>query len=832
MVTPGAFGIAKLLRIRSSALERMLHAVYGIVVRVIATLAGKDMMGEMFGASTLIPRGLLWRLGEEMRGCACGTFRLSQGIESVGYNITYALELLINIVIIDSEDQMIHWKLGEESEPEDFVKTFAMVDLSIVMVCTHSGRFLIRNKEAADATFVPVHQDPVFADYSVLFASDSGKVAVAGSIDGHVVVISPSQRFQPIKWKPYNCKVISIFLAEVVGSDEVDMFFFAGEKEEIFWYRVVDLSGTPTVHHIAAITLSPNMTVTSLAYSRHANTLILGSRRGAVAIYKFPPPKPHAASVPAHSSLNLDATLVHRHAHGRDAVTSIVPEEHGGRGDREIVFSTVGRDGCYCRYSLKQVSADDEESPADRANVVEGATWRLECFHKSKITKGWLEKIMIVDDTVLLCGFYNKRFFVYNDTKKYEMFSVACGGAHRRWDFQTNDGFLNKYAFVFLRKYEVHAIFPEETEERHFMDPKLQDNFHGMETRVVRFIDFSRRSTAFLVTAGEDAVLKFHAYDRNRPKENLKSLAAVRKHVSVIRGIDTSYGKTGTLLFTAGAREELRAWNLSIDDSMEVRCLELVCAPMVSPITETRIMDVGVTAISWAPGLHLVGTACSDAFVRVWIFDESKPSFRLLATSQFHQRCVLKCQALAVPVEDGSDMLVLVTAGTDGRIAIWDCSGVVRRFADSSPPPEDFEQDLGSPMFVHQGHQSGVNGLDVRLVTESPASPQLMVASGGDDNGVSVLRVWLKRDGPSTRVDRAASGTVPPTHSSPVSAVRIVNATNVVTTSLDQRLNCWEVSEGTVEPENKKDGDLSLNLHNSYYLDIADISDMDVRFAG
>ena len=66
-----------------------------------------------------------------------------------------------------------------------------------------------------------------------------------------------------------------------------------------------------------------------------------------------------------------------------------------------------------------------------------------------------------------------------------------------------------------------------------------------------------------------------------------------------------------------------------------------------------------------------------------------------------------------------SDNILVVSAGTDGRIAVWNCNGLLGS-AECV--------DLGEPVIAERLHQSGVNGLDVRI--------------GGSANFV-VCGVWI-----------------------------------------------------------------------------------------
>ncbi|KAJ3055459.1 WD repeat-containing protein 6 [Rhizophlyctis rosea] len=681
-------------------------------------------------------------------------------------------------------------------------------------------RFLVRSNSKEQVEFSLLYEDVDFGRQMCLDCDETRGIIVTGGMEGHLLILSSRREFKSVKWRPHSTKVNDVFLRN--GGDSVHLFSFAGEKEELFWYRISFREDKqPHVEHIAAFKL-PGRIVMDVVYSARENVILLGTRKGAIAVYDATIDESSVTTLPHMSSHVLEPTVTRQHAHGREAVTSIVIDEKAGAAG-ETVFFTTGRDGNFCRFAVRRVDGEtaadggvvgpkkaEKAGDSDGGVIVEDG-WRLETLVVTKITKGWLEKAKLVGDTVLLCGFYNKRFFVYNETKRFEMFNASCGGAHRRWDFYPGDGALRAFAFGFVRNSELRLIARGDSHEQGFKDPKLKDSFHGVETRVVRFLGTNHNGSTVFVTSGEDGILKFHEC-RTSSNEH-KVIADVRKHVSVVRGISLSAGANSTLLFTAGAREELRCWSLDNDMSAGTgfRCLELACAPMVSLIKETRIMDASAVPVPNRDGLHLVGTACSDAFVRIWTFNEKNRQFALIGISKFHGRCVLKCQAVVVPGGEGQqDAIVVSSAGTDGRIAIWECNSVL-----DSPKCVD----MGEPIIAERLHQSGVNGLDVRIAK----ARTLLVASGGDDNAVAAMTVSLAVNGNgSWSAVRKATGTVVSAHSSPVSAVRWIRDDIMLSTSLDQRLNAWAVSNG------EQSGELSLACKKSYFSDIADISDLDV----
>ena len=130
-----------------------------------------------------------------------------------------------------------------------------------------------------------------------------------------------------------------------------------------------------------------------------------------------------------------------RRSHGRQAISCVTVKN---QTNHEVMFWTTGRDGCYIQYRLvrknnensntnipKATDDDDEEEEEEHVmksgiasqgdTMIETSGWILEKIYRNKVTKGWLEGALWIDDELLLLGFYRKRFFVYNETKTFEV---------------------------------------------------------------------------------------------------------------------------------------------------------------------------------------------------------------------------------------------------------------------------------------------------------------------------------------------------------------------------------------------------------------------------
>jgi len=128
-----------------------------------------------------------------------------------------------------------------------------------------------------------------------------------------------------------------------------------------------------------------------LAYSEEFNVLLLGCRHGSVIVYKINNDDPNETIEPIYRYTG---------AHGRDAITCITIDKSLCT-DNSIIFYSTGRDGNYIQFR----ATGKVLNKIDDASVQEPI--KIEEIGKSKITKGWLEKVSFT-----FIQYYKKYFIV------------------------------------------------------------------------------------------------------------------------------------------------------------------------------------------------------------------------------------------------------------------------------------------------------------------------------------------------------------------------------------------------------------------------------------
>ncbi|KAI8335049.1 WD40-repeat-containing domain protein [Chlamydoabsidia padenii] len=736
---------------------------------------------------------------------------------------------------IDSEEDLICMRLTDQHRG-DMIRNFALVNNNTIMASTDQGRLIKFDVSTKTPEWAEAYQDDDLKGYSALEQSKCGRLIVAGSMAGGLLFYSAQGEFQPVKLSLHSK---SVFAVIIIGSQVNESIFYIVSysfNSDVYFHRfdITDINKpsitTPYMIKLPEITT----TVISAALVEYQGILILGSKEASIVIYRLPDlPNCLDNKLPIYS--NIQVRRVHKKqgfsritikqsTKGQHTITSDTIENDSNC----ITFWTTGRDGCYNEYRLTILkssavtpsSSDDCVLGLDSRGdtVTESADLRLEKVYRNKVTKGWLEGAIFIDGELLLLGFYQKSFFVYNETKRYEMISVACGGAHRRWHFNTLDARLNNASFAFVRKEAIYAYIRDGTNTvDRFQESTLQQNYHGREVRTIKYLESpvnqdKASNPIIFATGGEDTVFRIHQYIPGDPSR-FTTHSTIRKHNSVVKCLEWSRG-IDTLLFTAGGKEEFRCWKLEIQDNQEtglidVNCMEWATCPVVGDERiETRIMDLTTKVIDASLGLHLIGVVYSDAMIRVWLFDEKIRKFSLLVDGTWHAKCILQITHVTLRQENGQDRILFFTSATDGNVAMWDINdelSYVINNRDSKTP----DIRLTEPLSYYQAHMSGVNALQVAEFDEN----LLLVVTGGEDNAVTAT--WMnKTDGKV-----AGSCTIPNAHASSVNGIYIGDNHQLATISTDQRFNLWSVVQDQAS--------IKLDLKDSVYVDIPDPSALD-----
>ncbi|ORX62274.1 WD40 repeat-like protein [Hesseltinella vesiculosa] len=756
----------------------------------------------------------------------------------------------INDKNIDSDDDLVTVRLPDGMEHEE-LRNFALLGTNSLISSALTGHFLKfdRDQSSNNMTGTELFQDPDFRGYCALQHSSCGQLVVAGSMHGAMYLYSPHQAFTSVKVPAaHEQKIIEIAIHN--SHAHANLYYVVTFAFGEIFFHIFDAStpDQPVFKTLYQLMGPPERTlILSTAIVESQALLICGSRESALLLYRLP--KFHSDS-PLHRQ-PIFPTLQLRRSHGKQSISSVLvkpstlaiqqnSDEADANGDA-VTFWTAGRDGCYIEYRL-QFLDHQPVYPTSATECVTGVAIRgetttrsndllLEKVYHNKVTRGWLEGIVYVDDQLLLLGFYRKSFFVYNNTKRVELISIACGGAHRRWHFHTKDANLDHAVFAFIRRQQIFAYISEGSQSKdQFKESIMQQGYHGRETRALQYFDNTQdgpEAPLLFATAGEDTLLRIHQYIPEESRYVTHSV--LRKHTSVVKCLEWSKGNE-TLLFSAGGKEQFRCWKLELlkqpssNTISGINCLEWATCPIVGDKrTETRIMDLTSLVYDTKKGIHLIGAVYSDAMIRIWTFNEISRKFALVVDGTWHSKCILQIDRCVIPGNPGEqDRVLFFTSATDGRVAIWDINDdlhSVLTTMDVEVDPTNPSLKLTEPKHSFQSHMNGVNALQVTPWDERT----LLVATGGEDNCVAVTLIDALTaavvDGPVL---------VPGAHASSVTGLHILNPSTstlpntrqVATVAIDQRLNIWQVTKNPDQP-------LQLKLINAAFADVPDPSTFD-----
>lgn len=337
---------------------------------------------------------------------------------------------------------------------KEFVRDFVITSQEQSVYSTNTGYILVRDDEKE--SWNTLFHSPILKNYSSLEASACGRVVVAGSLSGRLVIVSVTNEFEPLIAETLGgIKIQFVFVLNGADRDNFRIVVFrANCTVGVFNLTISTGTSVATCTHIGDLKLPNNNKAIHAAYfSPRYNLILLGSRDSTVLVYNL-----SQLNGDNDTSTPLDSIVDLKRCHGSETVSSILMVTEEGEGldgkDRISVYST-GRDGSWTKYrflglpggeTIGSTSSADEDVDMgdsdddgdDRSEIrgksalqrrqesslderESGTTIVLQKIFRSKITRGWLEQVFIMDGELLLLGFFNKKLFVYNESKHFEV---------------------------------------------------------------------------------------------------------------------------------------------------------------------------------------------------------------------------------------------------------------------------------------------------------------------------------------------------------------------------------------------------------------------------
>ncbi|XP_066452896.1 tRNA (34-2'-O)-methyltransferase regulator WDR6 [Eleutherodactylus coqui] len=734
------------------------------------------------------------------------------------------------------------WQIKEKSSPYsnlsklnfDFSsnngapKAIMLADLNCLVIITDLGFIYTYNFISKQWTLVL--EDRNYKSYGLLEVvklADSTLCAI-GSITGNIKIFSLSSSRTCKEFKLHEGKVHSltwVTSSSCLSSDTCNLFS-SGPNGLLVWLEVTCVSGdiiSVTEKRRFLLPTCKQRWHTCIAFVPEEGLVVCGDRRGSLVVFPMKPSSERmkdelsqSANNPQSCNLYSPEEAIHVlfGLHGKLGVTSVA--YHNG-----FVYSS-GRDGFY------------------RQLKVEGP--QLVVLRKLKSCKGmeWIERVSFTSDGDLhIIGFHSTDFVVWSTRTNEKLLCIPCGGGHRSWNYKKEG---QTVMFAYIKSGDIF-IYHSQPSDR--FQNVLKEPLHGRELTCVKYVETIKMSSQdhldILITSSEDTTVNVWAFSGN--SKRLSCLSTISDHLSSVKTLALARAKhqdgvLSALLFTAGGRAQIEAYRLLIqakEDHADVMCQVIHLSShrldehwdrlknkhrMLKMDPETRYLAITTVdeipeTMKPASSCVYVAAACSDGSVRFFVMSESSRQMILVAESFYHQRCVLKVETF-VHTNGNDSRIMLCSAATDGRIALWDISATIP-LADrmlEKDHPDCPLQDLGPVCFTIPAHQCGINSLCVQMTKDR----QYLVASGGDDNSICVY--WLildhtSQDGSREGVQLLRAVSANSAHAAHVTGLRFLRDDLLVSVSVDQRLTLWNLEDSGLQHVGTK------------FCHVADVSELD-----
>ncbi|OCL04886.1 WD40 repeat-like protein, partial [Glonium stellatum] len=688
-------------------------------------------------------------------------------------NEEWTLEQALHCSESDAADQRVIVEMADSGTPSnrtnnaskkaDIFRSYAFAGESSFVATTNNGKILISNINSPSAgpkcenslRWAVLGQQDELKGYSITAGMNPlGLVFIAGSI-GSIYAYSRSMNIASVLYR-VNGKVAGIFPQPTSSSAENPQLsllvsLVGARVAQLLFVNYPDIS-QPCVTECVAIPLPQltlGFTITSkilLDISIKFRYLILGSRNGSIAFYAIPKTQmaKYGEDLPQSSLIK-----VINEAHGRETVTSMlwIPSKASIPGNGSGYLLSTGRDGfCVVHY-------------------IDITTGTSELVHKTALPFGPnVEGAYICDGSLMVYGFRGKQFVLFNETTEEEILAIECGGAHRNWAFNPHQLTLTNPGGTLVWTQASNVKICSQNRASHVV---LQDGGHGREIKSVAispFLSTQNGQTQLIATGAEDTDIKIFEYVNTKSSSgSLRCVRTLRKHTTGIQHLQWS--EDGCYLFSSGGCEEFYVWRIRSLPVIGVSAVcEAVCLPE-SEIPDLRIMSFAARKINsdqkqeLAPEF-MICMVYSDSTIRTYTYNHLV-KFRLLFTGTYLTSCLTQCDIITPST--------LLTAGTDGHIALWTLPPLPSQTSPPSTSPA-----TTTPAQLTYATRAKLHQNAIKTLATHPISPTAtLLITGSDDGalGLSLLRASVSISVPaSTLASTPASTPASPSASTSTSA--------------------------------------------------------------
>lgn len=690
---------------------------------------------------------------------------------------------------------------GGKRSSREMVSRYDFLTHNTLIAGTNLGRMFTGVFDGSQAVWTEIHtHEAVREDMKNIYVvrTIAHGVALLGSTTGKIYMYHLSRGLEELTTVPGRVVEMNALSSTAEGYDGVMEAIVHLHGTASSWLLTVDGAKGELVSEEEIHGLDGRFVAISAA--RIGDLLAIGSRHGWLTLLQRDAEKKYqpVLELPPHS---------------RDAVTSIIslPASENGALDSPAYLLVTSRDG---KYRIYQMHHDSQGNPT------------LELIHETAppfgpwIEGAWFTKGQDGTPELILYGFRSKHFVIWNETRREELATMDCGGAHRtfRLVYSADDASRCRFAFTRTSKLSVYT-------QDGIAHRPVKLGTHGREIRTVS------TNGRYVATGAEDASIRLWEYQPaergGQQSSEMRYMACIKMHVS---GLQRVQWLGEDYLFSSAGNEEMYAWRMRKLDSAYA-AIAVVCEGVFtdkSAVGDLRIMDFDVSRRGGDDDSSILATlAFSNSTLKSYEYREGQ--FTLVCEGVYTGACLTQARHLDGGAEGE---LRVLTAATDGHISLWKS-----KQADSGGAVHKYELVEATKV-----HQNSIKSLDVtRLAGPEPGckcGSMYGVTTGGDDGGLGYTAVTSSEASMAARpvamVRRA--------HAAAVTGVTVVpvpgrgrlhddggEPVRVATVSNDQWVKVWQMpgwrgAEGVEHGE--KQGPATMALVGEAYSGVADAGDV------
>lgn len=339
---------------------------------------------------------------------------------------------------------------------------------------------------------------------------------------------------------------------------------------------------------------------------------------------------------------------------------------------------------------------------------------------------------------LILCGFRSREFVVWDETAQQELANVECGGGHRAFTFHVDPASPKRVSFIWTKASRTCVYTQDGVSKR-----SLKPGGHGREIKAAG----AEAKGGLLATGAEDTNIRIWRVDGNNrvgrgPSPGLSCLAVVERHTN---GIQCLRWTGENYLVSSGGGEEMFIWRVSQLEHTTYEGIAVLCEGVYPDKTrdgDLRLMSFDVQTVNAIDGggdkggeVLCLSLVLSNSTLKTYRYSKDE-GFVLLAQGHYTGACLMQIRHLNVqPESGGSRGLHVLTASTDGHLAVWKATDIPT--TPGHVPAAEYEL-----LEAQRLHQSSIKGLDLRELGHLGPSPRsYAVLTGGDDNAIGYVRV-------------------------------------------------------------------------------------------